>query len=51
MEQWPYNGGKYCKFSDHLYGNSNEQGLYEYSPIDCNPNNGNSNDQRSDDLV
>jgi hypothetical protein len=51
VEQWPYNGGKYGKFSEHLYGNSNKQWLYEHSPINCNPNNGNGLNQRSDDLV
>ena len=51
VEQWSYDGGKYGKFSEHLYGNSDKQWLYKHSPIDCNPNNGNSHDQRSDDLV
>jgi len=51
VEQWPNDGGKYGKFSDHLYGNGNEQWLYKHGAINCNLNNGNRNNQRSDDLV
>ena len=51
MEQWPYNGGKYCKFSDHLYGNSNEQWLYEHGTIHGDYNNDDGFDQWSHDDV
>ncbi len=51
MEQWPYNGGKYGKFSDHLYGNGNEQWLYEHGTIHGDYNNDDGVDSRSDDDV
>ena len=51
MEQWPYNGGKYCKFSDHLYGNGNEQWVYEHGTIYGDDNDDDGVDSRSDDDV
>jgi hypothetical protein len=51
VEQWPYNGGKYCKFSDHLYGNGNEQWLYEHGAIYGDDNDDDGVDSRGDDDV
>ncbi len=51
VEQWPYDGGKYGKFSDYLYGNGNEQWLYEHSAIYGDDNDDNGVDSRSDDDV
>ena len=51
MEQWPDDGGKYGKFSDHLYGNGNEQWLYEHCPINGNVNENEGANSRSDTVV
>ena len=51
VEQWPYNGGKYGKFSDHLYGNGNEQWLYEHGAINGDDNDDDGVDSRGDDDV
>ena len=51
MEQWHYDGGKYGKFSEHLYGNGNEQWLYEHSPIYGDDNDDDGVYLRSDDLM
>ena len=51
MEQWSYDGGKYGKFSDHLYGNGNEQWVYEHGTIYGDNNDDDGVNSRSDNLV
>ena len=51
MEQWHYDGGKYGKCSEHLYGNGNEQWVYEHGAIYGDDNDDDGVDCRSDDDV
>ena len=51
MEQWPDDGGKYGKFSDHLYGNGNEQWLYEHGTINGDDNDHDGVYKRRDNLM